>query len=101
MFDTSGCVEHMYNRHTKEGEHISVLKVHLVCRVMTLEYVSLTRFGECAVTRIHCLKRVSVMSDSTTYTNTILKLSCVDGCAKHCKGLRSAAARHPSGAWFA
>ena len=36
----------------KEGEHISVSKVHLVCRVMTLCVAD--PIWECVVTRIHC-----------------------------------------------
>ena len=51
----------------KEGEHTNVSKVHLVCRIRTLcvalgPYVSLTRFGECAVTRIHWVYDGSVCS---------------------------------------
>jgi hypothetical protein len=34
--DTSGCVEHMYNRHTKREEHMNVSAIHLMCRFITL-----------------------------------------------------------------
>jgi hypothetical protein len=48
--DTSGCVEHMYNRHTEMEQHTNVSVIHLICRFTS---VSLTRFGECVATRIH------------------------------------------------
>jgi len=34
--DTSGCVEHMYNRHTEMEEHTNVSIIHLMCRFITL-----------------------------------------------------------------
>ena len=32
MFDTSRCVEHRYNRHTKKEEYINMSTVHRMCR---------------------------------------------------------------------
>jgi len=46
MFDTSRCVEHVCNRHTKKDERTNVSAIHLMCRFMTL-YVADSIRGAC------------------------------------------------------
>ena len=36
MFDTSRCVEHRYNQHTKKEEYINMSTVHRMCRFTSL-----------------------------------------------------------------